>query len=133
LAVDQLFQGKGLGGALLVDALARALRSDIAADARVSDAKDAAAMAFYRHHGFSSFPEWDRTLFVPLATVRAAGRLTDQGKNGLTRSRLLGARRRLAAPASPSLRTRTTATPAPPPARRACCDDHLDAATLAKR
>ena len=43
LAVDQAFQGQGLGGALLADALDRATRSEIAAYALMVDAKDKAA------------------------------------------------------------------------------------------
>ena len=46
LTVDQAFKGQGLGGALLVDALERATRSEIAACALMVDAKDAAAAAF---------------------------------------------------------------------------------------
>ena len=52
LAVDHTCQGQGLGGALLADALERAIRSDVASYAMVVDAKDATAAAFYRHHGF---------------------------------------------------------------------------------
>lgn len=70
LAVDQAFKGKGLGGALLVDALDRAVRSEIAAFALMVDAKDEVAAAFYRHHGFIALPEASMTLFLPLATVR---------------------------------------------------------------
>lgn len=40
LAVDQVFKGQGLGGALLADALDRAARSKIAAYALMVDAKD---------------------------------------------------------------------------------------------
>jgi ribosomal protein S18 acetylase RimI-like enzyme len=69
LAVDQAFQGQGLGAALLADALARTARSEIAAFALVVDAKDEAAAAFYRHHGFMGLPDSPRTLFLPLATV----------------------------------------------------------------
>jgi len=69
LAVDQAFQGQGLGGALLADALARAAQSEIAAFALVVDAKDEAATAFYRHHGFISLTGSAQTLFLPLATV----------------------------------------------------------------
>ena len=69
LAVDQAFQGQGLGGALLADALTRAARSEIAAFALVVDAKDEAATAFYRHHGFISLPYSPQTLFLPLATA----------------------------------------------------------------
>ncbi|MBL0312511.1 MAG: GNAT family N-acetyltransferase [Holophagaceae bacterium] len=76
LAIDSNFQGQGLGGALLADALHRAVHSEIAAFAMVVDAKDNSALAFYRHHGFISFPDSPRTLFLPLKTVTAAQRTT---------------------------------------------------------
>jgi ribosomal protein S18 acetylase RimI-like enzyme len=69
LAVDQDFKGQGLGGALLADALDRAIRSEIAAFALMVDAKDEAAAAFYRHHGFIALPD-SLTLFLPLATAK---------------------------------------------------------------
>nr|MBL8457699.1 GNAT family N-acetyltransferase [Zoogloeaceae bacterium] len=72
LAVDQAFKGHGLGGALLADALERAARSEIAAFALMVDAKNEAAAAFYRHHGFIALPDSPLTLFLPLATVRSA-------------------------------------------------------------
>lgn len=72
LAVDQTFKGRGLGAALLADALERAIRSEIAAYAVMVDAKDEAAEAFYRYHGFIALPDSPRTLFLPLATVQAA-------------------------------------------------------------
>ena len=55
LAVAKAFQGQKLGGALLADAALRAMRSEVAVFALVVDAKDAAAEAFYRHHGFERF------------------------------------------------------------------------------
>lgn len=70
LAVDQAFKGQGLGGALLADAISRAARSEIAAFAMMVDAKDAAAAAFYRHHGFIALPDSPLTLFLPLATIQ---------------------------------------------------------------
>lgn len=70
LAVDRAFQGQGLGGALLADALYRAARPEIAAYALVVDAKDEVAMTFYRHHGFIALPDSPLTLFLPLATVQ---------------------------------------------------------------
>jgi ribosomal protein S18 acetylase RimI-like enzyme len=70
LAVDQAHKGQGLGGALLADALHRAARSEIAAYALMVDAKDEAAVAFYRHHGFIALPDSLQTLFLPLGTVR---------------------------------------------------------------
>ena len=70
LAVDREFKGQGLGGALLADALYRAIRSEIAAYALVVNAKDKAAADFYKHHGFIALPSATQTLFLPLATVR---------------------------------------------------------------
>lgn len=69
LAVDQDFQGQGLGGALLADALDRAIRSEIAAYAMVVNAKDDRAAMFYHHHGFIILPTAKMTLFLPLASV----------------------------------------------------------------
>lgn len=70
LAVDRAYAGQGLGGALLADALTRALRSEIAAYAMVVDAKDAAASAFYVHHGFITLPQTPLCLFLPLASAK---------------------------------------------------------------
>lgn len=69
LAVDQRYQGQGLGGALLADALARSAQAEIAAFALLVDAKDAAAARFYQHFGFISLPSNALSLFLPLATV----------------------------------------------------------------
>jgi len=69
LAVDKSFQGHGLGGALLADALERAAKSEIAAYAMVVDAKDETAVVFYQHHGFISFPSSHKTLFLPFSTI----------------------------------------------------------------
>jgi ribosomal protein S18 acetylase RimI-like enzyme len=72
LSVDIAFKGQGLGSALLADALDRCIRSEIAAYALLVDAKDAAAVAFYRHHGFIELPDSPLSLFLPLATARMA-------------------------------------------------------------
>lgn len=69
LAVDRRFQGLGLGGALLADAIERSIRSEIAAYALVVDAKDEVAVRFYRHHGFLALFGAADKLFLPLATV----------------------------------------------------------------
>lgn len=69
LAVDHEFQGIGLGGALLADALKRVTQSEIAAFAMIVDAKDDTAAAFYRHHGFIETAS-PLTLFLPMAAVR---------------------------------------------------------------
>jgi GNAT superfamily N-acetyltransferase len=52
LAVEREHQGRGLGGALLINAAMRAMRSEIAVFALVVDAKDAEAARFYQHYGF---------------------------------------------------------------------------------
>lgn len=70
LAVDAAFQGKGLGSALLVNALRRAAAAEIPAAVLVVDAKDEHAAAFYRHHGFIGLPDSPLTLILPLAGVR---------------------------------------------------------------
>ena len=69
LAIDQGFQGKGLGGALLADALDRSRKAEIAAYALVVDAKDKAAVHFYQHHGFIALASLPMTMFLPLATT----------------------------------------------------------------
>ena len=70
LAVDTGFQGKGLGGVLLVNALRRAAGSEIAAAALIVDAKNDQAAAFYRRFGFTPLADLPLTLFLPLARVR---------------------------------------------------------------
>lgn len=69
LAVDASYHGRGLGAALLADALQRAATADIAAYALIVDAKDDKAARFHRHHGFQAFASRPLVLFLPLATV----------------------------------------------------------------
>jgi ribosomal protein S18 acetylase RimI-like enzyme len=71
LAIGQPFQGRKLGAALLADAALRATRSELAVFALVVDAKDDAAAAFYRHHGFEPLATEPRRLILPLGTVKA--------------------------------------------------------------
>lgn len=70
LAVDNRWQGRQLGAALLFDAIARAIRADAAVFALLVDAKDEAAARFYRHHGFEAFSGRAKRLFLPVATAR---------------------------------------------------------------
>lgn len=70
LALDQKFEGQGLGNALLDDALHRSNSSEIMAYAMVVDAKDDIAAHFYKYHGFFSLPNVQQTLFLPLATAQ---------------------------------------------------------------
>lgn len=72
LAIDMAYQGRKLGVALLSNAVARALRSDIAAHMLVVEAKNDIAAAFYMHHGFRRDPRDPLRLYAPLATLRRA-------------------------------------------------------------
>jgi GNAT superfamily N-acetyltransferase len=71
LAVDRDYRSIGLGKHLLVDALRRALvhSSEVASWAVIVDAKDAAAEGFYGRHGFLTFPNLPRRMFLPMLTV----------------------------------------------------------------
>lgn len=69
LAVDQEFRGCKLGAALLFDAILRALNADPAVLTVIVDAKDDAAAAFYRHHGFQAFAATPARLFLPVETA----------------------------------------------------------------
>jgi ribosomal protein S18 acetylase RimI-like enzyme len=69
LAVDLSFQGQRLGGALVMDAAARAARGDPAIFALIVDAKDEGAVAFYEHLQFRRFASRPMTLFLPIATA----------------------------------------------------------------
>jgi ribosomal protein S18 acetylase RimI-like enzyme len=67
LAVDQAFRGRGLGGSLIVDAIARAMRAEPAIFALIVDAKDEVAVGFYEHLGFHRFASRPMALFLPIA------------------------------------------------------------------
>ena len=69
LAVDHRHRGRRLGEHMLLDALARTLRSDIATFAIIVDAKDETAAAFYRAYDFRLLTTSVRRLFLPMAEV----------------------------------------------------------------
>ena len=69
LALARSYQGKGLGGVLLVDALKRAARAELGVFAMVVDAKDEAAQRFYEHHGFTLLPGEARRLCLPISAA----------------------------------------------------------------
>ena len=73
LAVDRRWQGKGLGGALVADAIRRTLQvADIAGvRALLVHAKDRDAKNFYAHLGFESFPGEPLVLYRLLKDIRA--------------------------------------------------------------
>ena len=72
LAIDRRFQRQRLGGALIMDAVARTARADQANFALIVDAKDEAAVAFYEHLQFRRFASRPKSLFLPLATALQA-------------------------------------------------------------
>ncbi len=75
LAVDSSHQGRGLGAALLNDALTRICRAseEVAVRAVVVHTVDEHAASFYRQFGFQALTATPRSLMVTLAALRAAG------------------------------------------------------------
>jgi GNAT superfamily N-acetyltransferase len=75
LAVDHRHQHRGLGAALLEDALRRVTLASkqFAVRAVVVHAIDEAAALFYEHFRFRALSTTPRTLMVTLAELRAAG------------------------------------------------------------
>lgn len=69
LAVDRGYHRRGLGAALLFDAIQRIARADPATFVLVVDAKDAAAVSFYKAFGFTAFASRPLSLFLPIATA----------------------------------------------------------------
>jgi ribosomal protein S18 acetylase RimI-like enzyme len=72
LALDTRFQGHGLGGILLVDALKRIepLSDQIGICAVTVYALDDKARGFYQAYGFLTLKDDPDHLFLPLATIR---------------------------------------------------------------
>ena len=73
LAVDQDWQGQGMGGVLLFEALKRAAAAQALTGsvAVVVEAKHAKAAAFYAHFGFIPAPDDALSLFMGFAPIRA--------------------------------------------------------------
>ena len=73
LAVHERLKGQGCGALLLMDALRRSLAhaAEIAAMAIVVDAKDDAAVNFYRHFDFQPLQRDARRMYLPMKTVAA--------------------------------------------------------------
>ena len=72
LAVDQTWQGKGLGAALVTDAMRRTLQvADIVGvRAMLVHAKDEKAKRFYTYLGFEAFPGEPLTLYRLIKDLR---------------------------------------------------------------
>jgi len=66
------FRGQGIGEALLVDALKKALQNSthVASWAVIVDAKDEEAAGFYQRYGFISFPSRPNRLFLPMTSIQ---------------------------------------------------------------
>jgi ribosomal protein S18 acetylase RimI-like enzyme len=69
LAIDQNYQGQGLGTFLLFDALHRSKNSEVASMAVVVDAKNEQAKEFYEYHQFIPFSSQPLRLYLPMATI----------------------------------------------------------------
>lgn len=69
LAVDRNYRGRRLGELLLMDALRRAWRSEIASMAVIVDAKDESACSFYERYQFIQFSNYPNRLFLPMAAI----------------------------------------------------------------
>ena len=71
LAISNQHQGKGLGGALLYDALNKIVNISqmVGIYAVVVDAKDQSAKSFYEHYGFESIVGYEMTLILPMKTI----------------------------------------------------------------
>lgn len=74
LAIDKTKKGKGLGKALMRDALVRAIRASEIAGLRafLVHAKDDSAKAFYEKLGFESSPHNEFHLFLKMSDIRAS-------------------------------------------------------------
>ena len=74
LAVGRAEKGKGLGAALLKDALLRSLQAAdiIGCRAVLVHAKDQAAQAFYKKFGFEASPIDEFHLFLLMKDIQAA-------------------------------------------------------------
>lgn len=70
LAVSKEFQGLGLGGVLLIDALKRCVEisSTLGSFAVIVDPIDAAAENFYLKYGFVKLPD-SAKMFLPMKTI----------------------------------------------------------------
>ena len=74
LAVDRNHCGKGIGPALLREAMQRTVEAAQIAGLRalIVHALDDDAVGFYAKYGFQLFPAGTRTLFLPIETLRQA-------------------------------------------------------------
>ena len=74
LALDKAYQGRGLGRALLKDALLRITKASelVGARAVLVHAVDQEVVSFYARYGFRSFPTNNQTLFLTVDEIVSA-------------------------------------------------------------
>jgi predicted N-acetyltransferase YhbS len=74
LAVDHRHGGRGLGPALLREAMQRTVQASRIAGLRalIVHAIDDEAVSFYARYGFQVFPAGTRTMFLPIETLKQA-------------------------------------------------------------
>jgi GNAT superfamily N-acetyltransferase len=72
LAVDRAWQGRGVGSAMLVDAIRRCVAASDVIGARgiVAQAIDQPAAEFYQRHGFLLSPLGERVLVMPIESAK---------------------------------------------------------------
>ena len=72
LAIDEKWQGKGLGGALLQDAVQRSVRAakEVSARLLIVHALSPEAESFYLHYGFARLPTETPTYALDLLKIR---------------------------------------------------------------
>ncbi len=69
LALDRNYHGQRLGALLLVDALKRAVQTEVAVMAVVVDAIDDRARQFYEMYGFERLADHPNRLFITAKTI----------------------------------------------------------------
>lgn len=72
LAVDREYQGRGLGGDLLIHAIRIAVQTaeQVASAVIEVDAFDDRARQFHEHYGFARLPDDDKHLYLPMGDAR---------------------------------------------------------------
>jgi GNAT superfamily N-acetyltransferase len=72
LAVDAVYQGKGIGEYLLIDALKRSYEfsKQIGSFAVILDVKDKKVKRFYEKYGFITFSQKPMTLYLPMTSIK---------------------------------------------------------------
>lgn len=75
LAIDIKYQKKGIGQLVLMHALKLSLENSnqIASMATIVEAKNDKAIQFYKHFGFSQFPDTPNKLYLSMGTVLKMG------------------------------------------------------------